>query len=353
MSLNKPIPVALIGVTGYTGMELTRLLTRHPEFELSLVTSRQEAGQRLDSIYPQLMGEKPGSLIVEAPSAEKIARNCTLAFLAVPHGTAMDMAADLLSRKVKVVDFSADFRLQEARVYKQWYGLEHRHQELLSKAVYGLIELFEQQVRSASLVANPGCYPSSVILALYPALAAELINPQQIIVDSKSGASGAGRKASTGNLFCEVYDNFRAYNLGKHRHTPEIEQELSRICGQELNVSFNPHLLPIDRGILSTIYTVCRDDLEEDRLRAIYEDYYSRHPWVRVLPQGVLPQTRWVRGSMYCDIGLVRDTRSDRLIIISAIDNLCRGASGQALANANLMCGLNLNAGLELTPLMP
>jgi len=208
-------------------------------------------------------------------------------------------------------------------------------------------------VKAARLVANPGCYPTSVILGLYPALAAGLVETDGIVADSKSGTTGAGRKASVGSLFCEVSDSFRAYNLGRHRHTPEIEQELSAIAGTSLRISFNTHLLPLNRGILSTMYTRLRADTPVSEIQNVYETAYAPHPWVRVLPQGTLPETRWVRGTMFYDIGLVKDPRIGRLIVVSAIDNLCRGASGQALANANLMAGLPLDAGLNLPPLAP
>ncbi|MEW5772733.1 MAG: N-acetyl-gamma-glutamyl-phosphate reductase [Thermodesulfobacteriota bacterium] len=351
--MSQKIPVGLVGVTGYTGLELTRLLALHPAFELAAATSRADAGKTLAQLYPNLAGLPLAGLAVSEPDPAALAASCALVFLAVPHGTAMDMAADLLARGVKVVDLSADFRLHDPAVYAQWYGLEHRHPELLPQAAFGLVELYAEQVKSARLVANPGCYPTSVILGLYPALRAGLVETDGIVADSKSGATGAGRKASVGTLFCEVSDTFRAYNLGKHRHTPEIEQEISAIAGADLKISFNTHLLPINRGILSTIYTRLKADVPAEDIQAAYESAYAPHPWVRVLPQGTLPETRWVRGAMFCDIGLVKDPRTGRLLILSAVDNLCRGASGQALANANLMCGLPLDAGLNLAPLMP
>jgi N-acetyl-gamma-glutamyl-phosphate reductase len=351
--MSQKIPVGLVGVTGYTGLELARLLALHPDFELVAATSRSDAGKTLAQLYPNLTGLPLGNLVVSAPDPAALAGSCALVFLAVPHGTAMDMAADLLARDVKVVDLSADFRLHDASTYAQWYGLEHRHKELLPQAVFGLIELYAESVKFARLVANPGCYPTSVILGLYPALKDGLVETSGIVADSKSGATGAGRKASVGTLFCEVSDTFRAYNLGKHRHTPEIEQEISAIAGEDLKVSFNTHLLPINRGILSTIYTQLRGDTPVDVIQSVYESAYAPHPWVRVLPQGVLPETRSVRGTMFCDIGLVKDPRTGRLIVLSAIDNLCRGASGQALANANLMAGLPVDTGLNLAPLVP
>ncbi|MFW5735126.1 MAG: N-acetyl-gamma-glutamyl-phosphate reductase, partial [Oceanidesulfovibrio sp.] len=272
----------------------------------------------------------------------------------VPHGAAMDMAAELIDRDVKVVDLSADFRLRDTDAYAEWYGLEHRHAGLIREAVYGLPELYADAIARTRLVANPGCYPTSVILGLLPLLRHRLVETDSLVADSKSGASGAGRKAATGTLFCEVVDSFRAYNLGKHRHTPEIEQELSRIAGSKLTVSFNPHLLPINRGILTTLYARFLGETPSvESLYEIYADTYAGHEFVRVLPPGRLPETRWVRGTMFCDIGLVVDPRTSRAVVVSAIDNLCRGASGQAVACANLMSGLPLADGLAMAPLMP
>lgn len=345
--------VGLVGVTGYTGMELTRILLGHPELRLTRVTSRKEAGKRLAAIYPFLQGTYLAELEITAPDSAELARDCDLVFLAVPHGTAMEMAAELRGHGTRVVDLSADFRLRDRDVYESWYKVEHTRADLLPEAVYGLPELYADQIRRASLVANPGCYPTSAILALYPALAANLIHFDDLVIDSKSGTSGAGRKASVGTLFCEVSDTFKAYNLTKHRHTPEIEQELSLAAGRELRLSFNTHLLPINRGILTTAYARLRSEEDAAEVRACYESFYAGKPWVRVLPAGTMPETRWVRGTNFCDLGLITDPRTNRLIVVSAIDNLCRGASGQAVVNANLMLGLNDSCGLPCAPLMP
>lgn len=347
------IPVGLVGVTGYTGMELARILAVHPVLKLTRATSRAEAGKPLKAIYPFLEGFPAGDVGISPPDAADLAGSCKLVFLAVPHGAAMDYAAELLAAGLRVVDLSADFRLLDAGVYADWYGLTHRHPGLLPEAVYGLPELYAERLKTAKLTANPGCYPTSVILGLAPALKNGLIETTDIVADSKSGASGAGRKASVATLFCEVHDTFRAYNLGKHRHTPEIEQELSKLAGAAITLSFNPHLLPIDRGILSTIYTKLTRTATVEEIQAIYAAHYADKPWVRVLPVGKLPETRYVRGTMFCDIGLVVDPRTSRLVIVSAIDNLCRGASGQAVACANLMSGLPVDTGLNLAPMMP
>ncbi|NJB68252.1 N-acetyl-gamma-glutamyl-phosphate reductase [Desulfobaculum xiamenense] len=348
------IPVGLVGVTGYTGIELARLLACHGGMELVRATSRSEAGKTLRDLFPSLSGFPIGELTISLPDPDDLAAACELVFLAVPHGTAMDMAAALVERGVKVVDLSADFRLHDAEVYAQWYGLEHRHPELLPEAVFGLPEFYADRVRTAQLVANPGCYPTSAILGLAPALRAGLVETDGIVIDSKSGTTGSGRKASVGSLFCEVSDTFRAYNLGRHRHTPEIEQELGAVCGQAgMTVSFNTHLLPINRGILTTAYARLQKTVSPQEAHLVYSEMYQNSPWVRVLPLGSLPETRFVRGTMFCDIGIVVDPRTNRLIVVSVIDNLCRGASGQALANANLMLGLAVDEGLKLAPLVP
>ncbi|WP_028573544.1 N-acetyl-gamma-glutamyl-phosphate reductase [Desulfonatronovibrio hydrogenovorans] len=351
--MDNRIRVAVVGVTGYTGLELVRILSRHPGFEISAVTSRSSAGMALQDVFPHFQGTAPGLLPVTIPEPELIARDAQLVFLAVPHAKAMDMAASLMGLGVKVVDLSADFRLNDPLVYSEWYQTGHRHQDLLKKAVYGIPELYSPQITDADLVANPGCYPTSVILALYPALKEGLISPEDLIVDSKSGTSGAGRTARTSTLFCEVADSFKAYNLGRHRHTPEMEQELSRACGSQVSLFFSPHLVPMSRGILSTCYARLEKKTSLDEIRSLYRSFYQKHPWVRVMPDGVLPETRWVRGTMFCDLGIVVDQRTGRLVTVSAIDNLCRGASGQAVANANLMSGFDQAWGLDSQALMP
>ncbi|QJB57147.1 N-acetyl-gamma-glutamyl-phosphate reductase [Pseudodesulfovibrio sp. zrk46] len=351
--MSHTIKAGLVGVTGYTGMELARLMTHHSSMELVRATSRSEAGKTLADIYPFLNRLPLGELVITQPDPADLAAECDVVFLAVPHKTAMEIAAALLEEGVKVVDLSADFRINDKATYEQWYATEHTKADLLSEAVYGLPELYLDQIMGARLIANPGCYPTSAILGLTPALANNLVETENIVIDSKSGASGAGRGANVGTLFCEVHDSFRAYGLPTHRHTPEIEQEISKVAGEDITVSFNTHLLPIDRGILSTIYTKLKGEKTLDEVHELYADFYSDKPMVRVLPKGQLPETRFVRGTVFCDIGLVIDPRTGRLIILSAIDNLCRGASGQALMNANLICGLDIDEGLPMAPVMP
>lgn len=347
--------VGLVGVTGYTGMELARLLAVHPQMELCRVTSRKESGLPLSSLYPFLRGFGIGDLAVTPPDPDDLARACDLVFLAIPHGASMTLGAELLRKGCKVVDLSADFRLRDKSVYEAWYAVPHTEPEALAEAVYGLPELYAERIAGARLVANPGCYPTASILGLYPALGNVLVEGDGIVIDAKSGATGAGRGAKVGSLFCEVHDSFRAYSLAGHRHTPEIEQELALFAGRrDMAVSFNTHLLPVNRGILCSIYTrLMYPSTPLEDIHAVYESAYASHGFVRVLPLGQLPELRSVRGTMFCDIALVKDERTGRLIIVSVIDNLCRGASGQALANANLMTGLPLDMGLCLAPLCP
>lgn len=354
-----PLRVGLVGVTGYTGMELARLLTGHPDMRLTVATSRGEAGKRLGDIYP-FLNKLPGADVrLVEPEPDTLAAACDLAFLAVPHTAATEMAAALLERGLKVVDLSADFRLKDAATYETWYKVGHKRPDLLPEAVYGLPELYAPAIAKARLAANPGCYPTSVILGLTAALRAGIVETEGIVIDSKSGTTGAGRSASVASLFCEVQDTFRAYGIGKHRHTPEIEQELTNLVrggnpgAPELTVSFNPHLVPMNRGILSTIYGTLKKPISQAEAQALYEETWRDSPWVRVLPAGQLPETRHVRGTMFCDMSVVVDPRVGRLIVVSVIDNLCRGASGQAIANANLMCGLPVTRGLELCPMVP
>jgi len=351
--MHKEIRVGLIGVTGYTGMELARLLASHPRMRLSFAASRSEAGKRLGDQYPFLEKLPGADITISQPDAGQAAAQCDIVFLAVPPGTAMNFAANLRAEGLAVVDLSADFRLRDVAVFEQWYATPHSQPALLKEAVYGLPELYGDAIAGARLVANPGCYPTASILGLYPALKYGFISSEDLVIDAKSGTSGAGRKAAVPTLFCEVHDSFRAYNLGKHRHTPEIEQELSIVAGAPVRLSFNPHLVPIDRGIHATMYSKLKGEHVLDEIHAAYRECWKDALWVRVLPKGGLPETRNVRGTMFCDIGLTLDPRTKRLIICSVIDNLCRGASGQALANANLMCGLPVDSGLAYAPLMP
>ncbi len=342
--------VSVVGASGYTGVELLRLLARHDGVEICNVTSRQYAGQPVSTPFPSLYGCV--ELDFELLDPATVAENVDVVFTAVPHQTAMGMVPDMLNAGARVVDLSADFRLADPEVYSTWYQ-PHTAPELLEEAVYGLPELFRPYIASARLVANPGCYPTSVALAMAPLLEESLVDPATVIIDSKSGTSGAGRSAKVGSLFCEVNEGFKAYGAPAHRHTPEIEQTLSGLAGEEMVVSFTPHLVPVNRGILSTCYASLSKEIDRTDLLSQFTDYYAAEPFVRVLPEGQLPNIAYVRGSNFCDIGVVVDPRTGRVVVVSAIDNLVKGAAGQAVQNMNLMLGLPETQGLQQAPVFP
>jgi N-acetyl-gamma-glutamyl-phosphate reductase len=304
----------------------------------------------VSAVFPALAGICP--LNFSWPDPARLTALADLFFVALPHQTAMAVIPALLAAGAKVVDLSADFRFRDRATYEQWYQ-EHTAPDLLAEAVYGLPELYRQDIKAARLVGNPGCYPTSVILGLAPLLAAGFIDPHSIIADCKSGVSGAGRSVSLGTLYCEVNDGFRAYKVAGHRHTPEMEQELSRLAGEPLTITFTPHLVPMSRGILATIYAAPNRDLDMAALNAAYAKFYQGEPFVRLCQGDVLPNTVAVRGSNYCDIAIRLDRRANRLIVVSAIDNLTRGASGQAVSNMNLMLGFPETQGLEMVPWVP
>ncbi|NKF20682.1 N-acetyl-gamma-glutamyl-phosphate reductase [Solimonas marina] len=342
------IKVGIVGGTGYTGAELLRLFAQHPQAEVTLLTSRKEAGTRADAMFPHLRGYT--DLEFSAPDPEALAA-CDAVFFATPHGTAMAMAPALVERGIKVIDLSADFRLRDTATFKQWYKLDHATPALLSEAVYGLPEVHREAIRQARIVGNPGCYPTSVQLGLLPLLEAGAIERDGIVADCKSGVSGAGRELKLGSMFTEAYDSFKAYGAAGHRHLPEIRQGLADIAGAEVGLTFVPHLLPLIRGIHSTIYArLTRDDVD---LQALYASRYADEPFVDVAPAGDHPETRGVRGGNTCRIAvhLAPDRRT--VIVLSVIDNLVKGASGQAVQNFNLMFGLDERAGLQAPPLAP
>ena len=344
------IRVGLVGASGYTGAELARILCNHPQVELTVATSRQYAGKPLSEVFPHLRGKV--DLICEDVVADELMARADLFFLAVPHKTAMDLVPSFLEAGKKVVDLSADFRIHDAAVYEAWYQ-PHSATQYLAEAVYGLPELYRDQISSARLVANPGCYPTSITLGLAPLLKAGVIDPATLVVDSKSGVSGAGRGANVGSLYCEMGEGFKAYKVGAHRHTPEIEQEISLLAGEEVVISFTPHLLPMSRGILSTIYAGLKPGHDEASIRKLYEDFYRQESFVRLCPEGDFPATQFVRGSNCCDIGFKVDSRTGRIVIVSVIDNLVKGAAGQAVQNMNLLCGFPEGEGLAQAPLFP
>jgi len=337
------IKVGIVGASGYTGEELARLILSHPEVELTVATSRQFAGRKISDVFPNLRGL--ADIVLEDAGPEEIIGRADLVFTAVPHQTAMDIVPKFLAAGCKVVDLSADFRINDAGVYEKWYQA-HSAPEYLAQAVYGLPELYRDKIKKTSLVANPGCYPTSIILGAAPLIKAGLIDAATIIADSKSGTSGAGRAAQVGSLFCEVADGFRAYKVGEHRHTPEIEQELSALADREVTISFTPHLLPISRGILSTVYAKLHDGVDSAKVASTYEEFYRDEKFVRLCPVGTYPATQYVRGSNFCDIGFKVDPRTGRVVILSAIDNLVKGAAGQAVQNMNVVFGLEESLGL-------
>lgn len=344
------IRVAIAGASGYTGFELIRILAQHPETRLTAITSRAQLGQRLDDFYPAFRGHC--ELVFEEPDAAILTRDADVVFTALPHQAAMDMVPALLDRGVKVVDLSADYRFRDPAVYEAWYQ-PHKTPELSSQAVYGLPELHREAIRRARLVGNPGCYPTSVILAMAPLLVHSLVRPETIVADSKSGVSGAGRGASLAVHFCEVNEGFKAYKVGEHRHTPEIEQELGLLAGKPVSISFTPHLVPMSRGILSTVYAGVAAGVTAQGIDDAFHSFYSGTPFVRLCGKGQFPSTLQVRGSNHCDLGWRFDPRTQRVIVVSVIDNLTRGASGQAVCNMNLMCGLPEQTGLAAPPWQP
>jgi N-acetyl-gamma-glutamyl-phosphate reductase len=344
------VRIGVYGASGYTGQELLRLLLRHPGVEVVAVTSRRYAGQSVADVYPAFTGLT--DLMFMDASPEEVAAKCDHVFLALPHAVSMSVAPLFLQAGKKVVDLSADFRLRSATTYATWYG-RHAVPELLQEAVYGIPELYREQIRAARLVANPGCYPTSIILGLAPLLKEGWIDPASIIADSKSGVSGAGRDPQVASLFCEVAEAFKAYKVAQHRHTPEIEQELGVLAGRDLRISFTPHLLPISRGILSTIYASLSENAALKDVQELYKVFYKNESFVRIYKKGAYPNVSSVRGTNYCDIGIAVDDRTGRVIVISTIDNLVKGAAGQALQNMNLLWGMRENLGLEMIALYP
>ena len=344
------VRVGIVGASGYTGVELASIISRHPGVKLTVATSRQYAGRPLSDTYPSLKGIV--DLTCEDLSGDELAARADLFFTAVPHKSAMAIVPPLLEAGKKVVDLSADFRISDQEVYEKWYQ-PHSAKEYLKEAVYGLPELYRHQIKGARLVANPGCYPTSVILGLAPLLKKGAVRADNLIIDSKSGASGAGRGAMVGTLYCEVTDGFRAYKVGEHRHTPEIEQELGALAGKALKVSFTPHLVPMSRGILSTVYAELQDDWSEEEVRALYESFYHDETFIRLCGPDIFPATQHVRASNFCDIGFKIDPRTGRIIILSVIDNLVKGAAGQAVHNMNILCGYPESEGLINAPIFP
>jgi N-acetyl-gamma-glutamyl-phosphate reductase len=346
--------IGVLGASGYTGSELVRLLLRHPHVAISLLTADRRAGQEMRTVFPQF---SPFNLpkLVSIESVDWKKAGLDLAFCALPHATTQKVISDLLSKapKTKVCDLSADFRLHDVAAYAKWYGHEHHAPKLQKEAVYGLVEMYRARIKKARLVANPGCYTSCAQLAVTPLLKARAIDPDEIVIDSKSGMTGAGRAAKEEMLFSEVSEGFHAYGVGHHRHMAELDQEFSLAAGREVVASFTPHLMPANRGILSTVYVRCTKGQSAEALHGLLSKTYAKEPFVYVLPFGQTPQTRHVRGSNMTFIGVARDRKPGRAIVISALDNLVKGASGQAIQNMNLIMSWPETMGLEQVALFP
>lgn len=342
------IKAGIVGGTGYTGVELLRILVRHPQVELNIITSRGEAGKPVADLFPNLRGHT--DLAFSEPDVSALS-TCDVVFFATPNGTAMKMVPTLLEAGVRVIDLAADFRLKDANEWQQWYGMEHACPELLDEAVYGLPEVNRELIRNAQLVANPGCYPTAVLLGFLPLIEKNIVDCERLIADTKSGVSGAGRGANVGTLLCEASESFKAYGVPGHRHLPEIRQGLETAVGMPVGLTFVPHLTPMIRGIHATLYanrTSSADDLQN-----LYQDRYADEPFVDVLPTGSHPETRSVKGSNMCRIALHQPQDRDTVVVLSVIDNLVKGAAGQAVHNMNLMFGMDETLGLEIVALMP
>ena len=347
------IKVGIIGATGYAGNELVRLLLGHKDAEIVWLGSRSYIDQNYSDVYRNMFKLVDAKCMDD--NMEQLANEVDVIFTATPQGLCASLVNDEILSKTKIIDLSADFRLKDGNVYEQWYKLEHKAPQYIDEAVYGLCEINRDKVsKDTRIIANPGCYTTTSILTLYPMVKEGIINPDTIIIDAKSGTSGAGRGAKVANLFCEVNESMKAYGVGTHRHTPEIEEQLGYACGRDdLKLIFTPHLVPMNRGILVTAYANLAKDVTYEDVKAAYDKYYDKEYFVRVLPKDVCPETRWVEGSNFVDIGFKIEPRTNRLIMMGALDNLVKGAAGQAVQNMNLLFGLPENEGLQLAPMFP
>ena len=345
------IKVGIIGATGYAGGELVRLLLGHKNAEIKWYGSRSYIDKKYYEVY-QNMFELVEDTCLDDNMAE-LADQVDVIFTATPQGLCASMVNEEILSKVKIIDLSADFRIKDVKIYEEWYKISHKAPEFIHEAVYGLCEINREDIKKARLVANPGCYTTCSILTCYPLVKGGLIDPDTLIIDAKSGTSGAGRGAKVDNLFCEVNENMKAYSVGNHRHTPEIEEQLGYAAGKKITLSFTPHLVPMNRGILATAYASLTKQVSYEEVKEIYDKYYKKEKFIRVLDKDMYPQTKWVEGSNYVDINFKIDPRTNRIIMIGAIDNLVKGAAGQAVQNMNLMFGLEEAQGLQLVPMFP
>lgn len=345
------IKAGIIGATGYAGGELVRLLLGHKEAKIVWYGSRSYVDRKYADIYQnmfQLVDD-----ICQDDNMEAMAEQVDVIFTATPQGLCASLVKEEILHKIKIIDLSADFRIRDVSVYEKWYGMEHRAPQYMKEAVYGLCELNREAIKKARLIANPGCYPTCSFLSVYPLVKEGLIDPDTLIIDAKSGTSGAGRGAKVDNLFCEVNENIKAYGVTGHRHTPEIEEQLSLAAGKQVLINFTPHLVPMQRGILVTAYASLKKDISYKEVKAVYDRYYEKEYFVRVLPEDVCPQTRWVEGSNFVDVNFKIDPRTKRIVMMGAMDNLVKGAAGQAVQNMNLMFGVDEAEGLRMAPLFP
>ena len=345
------IRAGIIGATGYAGAELVRILTGHKDVEIKWYGSRSYIDKKYAQVYQNMFQIVEDSCLDD--NMEELSKAVDVIFTATPQGLCASLVNEEILSRAKIVDLSADFRIKDAAVYEEWYKIKHPSPQLIPEAVYGLCEINREAVKKARLVANPGCYPTCTTLSIYPLLKEGLIDPDTIIVDAKSGTSGAGRGAKVDNLFCEVNENIKAYGVATHRHTPEIEEQLGYAAGRPVRINFTPHLVPMNRGILITAYASLTREASYEEVKAAYDKYYTSEKFVRVLDKGLCPQTRWVEGSNYVDVNFQIDPRTKRVIMMGAMDNLVKGAAGQAVQNMNLMFGLPESEGLELVPLFP
>ena len=345
------IKAGIIGATGYAGAELVRLLMGHKEVEIVWYGSRSYVDQRYASVYQNMFQIVDAKCLDD--NIEELARQADVIFTATPQGYLASVLTEEILNNTKIVDLSADFRIKDVATYEKWYKIEHKSPQFIEEAVYGLCEINREDIKKARLIANPGCYTTCSILTAYPLAKEGLIDMNSLIVDAKSGTSGAGRGAKLPNLFCEVNENMKAYGVASHRHTPEIEEQLSYASGEEVLINFTPHLVPMNRGILATEYANLKKDVSYEEVKEIYDAYYKDEKFIRVLPEGICPETKWVEGSNYVDINFKIDPRTHRIIMMGALDNLVKGAAGQAVQNMNLLFGLPEDEGLRLVPMFP